>query len=126
MGLNKAIFRVSRSTCQLLSGCLYGLGLRFHGRRNTRRVMSSVRGHVSRLFLRGLGTNSRIVALTSMRRIVTHIKGPRSFKAASRRRGGASADGSASCACAAQHQLCHGPSSGLLNKMLDKLTTCLK
>lgn len=84
MGLNKAIFGVSSSTCHLLSGCLDGLGVRFHGRTNTSRVMSSVRHHVSRLFTRGLSTNSRMVAVTSIRRIVTHVKGPRSVRARKR------------------------------------------
>lgn len=131
MGLNKAICRVSSSTCHLLSGCLSGLGRCFHGRRNTRRVVGSVRVHVTRLFTRGMTTKGRIVAIRSIRRIVTHMNGPRSFKVArsSTRSGGQARRSSSTDRACAQatnsHHLFHSPSDGLLKNMTTKLTTCL-
>lgn len=122
MGLKNAICRVSRSTCRLLSGCLAGLHVRFYHRRKTRRVMRSVRLHVSRLFASHLGRNGRIVAVRSIRRVVTQVNGPRSLSSRRDKR----TSNSRGRGKAAVHHLFHSPSGGVLNKITSKLTTCVK
>lgn len=130
IGLKKAIFRVSRSTCRLLSGCLTGLHVRFHGRRNSRRVVGSFRVHVSRLFGRQIQLNCRIVAVRRIRRMVGHVNGPRRlFRNRRRGRCGRRTEARTFRRRRVPENpggLVHSPSGQMLKNMTNNVTTCVK